>query len=151
MATGGWIPAAEPLAHLQREINRLFDAVFGKHFFTPGRLRAGYVYPPTNVRETADQYVVACELPGLTMDDLEVYATGDEVTISGRRPDAIPEEGVTLHRRERDAGRFGRALTLPGPVDSSRTEASLRNGILVIRIPKAEEARAKPIQVRVEP
>ena len=149
MAMKAWVPAAGPFAQLQREMNRVFDSVFGRHFQSVGRIRSGYVYPPTNVRETDDAYTVQCEVPGLEMADLEVYVTGDQLTVSGSRTSTVPEEEVTLHRRERDAGRFSRAVTLPGPVDSSGTEATLADGILTVRIPKTEEAKPKRVEVHV--
>jgi HSP20 family protein len=144
----GWVPAAGPFGELQREMNRLFDTVFGRHFSTVGRMRVGYVYPPMNAWETSDAYVVSAEVPGLEMEDLEVFVTGDQLTVSGRRSTGIPEEGVTLHRRERDGGEFSRAITLPGPVDSTHTAATLADGVLMIRIPKAEEAKPKRIAVQ---
>ncbi len=150
MTLRGWVPAAGPLSELQREMNRLFDSVFGKHVQQLGRIRAGYVYPPMTVRETRDDYVVECEVPGLEMDDLEVTVTGNHLTVAGRRADAVPEENVTLHRRERDAGRFSRALTLPGTVDSTKCEAHLAKGILSIRVPKAEETKPKRVPLAVE-
>ncbi|KPJ75702.1 MAG: hypothetical protein AMK72_02855 [Planctomycetes bacterium SM23_25] len=149
MAMKAWVPAAGPFAELQREMNRVFDSVFGRHFRPVGRIRSGYVYPPTNVRETDDAYTVQCEVPGLEMADLEVYVTGDQLTVSGSRASTIPEEGVTLHRRERDTGQFSRAVTLPGPVDSGGTEATLADGILTVRIPKTEEAKPRRVEVRV--
>jgi HSP20 family protein len=147
----GWVPAAGPFGELQREMNRVFDAVFGKQFGAAGRLRAGYVYPPMNVWETDDAYTVACEVPGLEMEDLEVYVTGDQLTVSGRRQETVPEEGVTLHRHERDTGRFSRGITLPGPVDGAKTEATLTDGVLVVRVPKSEEAKPKRVAVQSEP
>ena len=149
MAMKAWVPAAGPFAELQREMNRVFDSVFGRHFRPVGRLRSGYVYPPTNVRETDDTYTVACEVPGLEMADLGVYVTGDQLTVSGTRTNTIPEEGVTLHRHERDTGRFSRAVTLPGPLDSARTEATLADGVLTVRIPKTEEAKPKRVEVHL--
>jgi len=149
MAMKAWVPAARPFAELQREMNRVFDSVFGRHFRPVGRLRSGYVYPPTNIRETDDAYTVACEVPGLEMADLEVYVTGDQLTVSGTRTNTIPEEGVTLHRHERDTGQFSRAVTLPGPLDSARTEATLAEGVLTVRIPKIEEAKPKRVEVHL--
>jgi len=149
MAIRAWVPAAEPFALLQREMNRVFDTVFGSHFGV-GRLRSAYVYPATNVYETDEAYVVECEVPGLEMDDLEVYVAGDVLTLSGTRPETIPSEGATLHRQERDTGRFSRAITLTGPVLSDKTEATLANGILTVRVPKAEEAKPKRIQVKAD-
>lgn len=151
MALRAWVPAAGPVAELQREMNRLFDTVFDQHFGALGRLRAGYVYPPMNVSETDDQYQVECEVPGLEMDDLEVYVTGDQLTVTGRRAEMIPEQDVTVHRHERDAGRFSRAVTLPGPVAGDKTQATLSDGILTIRIPKTEEAKPRKIRVRADP
>ncbi len=148
MAFRAWVPSAEPFAQLQREMNRLFDTVFGKHFRS-GRLRSAYVYPATNVRETDDAYVVTAEVPGMDMDDLEVYVTGEQLTIGGTRNHHLPTEDVTLHRRERDTGRFSRAIPLPGPVQGEATEARLVDGILTVRIPKSEEAKPKRIQVQV--
>jgi len=150
MAIRAWVPSAEPFGQLQREMNRLFDSVFGRHFGS-GRLRSAQVYPATNVRETADAYVVTCEVPGLAMDDLEVYVARDQLTLSGERESGIPEEGATLHRRERESGRFSRAITLPGPVQSDATEATLAHGVLTVRIPKAEETKPKRVQVEVAP
>jgi HSP20 family protein len=150
MAIRGWVPAFGPLTELQREIDRLFDGVVGRQFGRPGRWRVGYVFPPVNVRETDDEYLVECELPGLKMEDLEVTVTGDQLTVAGTRPDTTPTEGATLHRRERDAGDFSRALTLPGAVAADRCEARLKCGILSIRIPKAETAKPKRIEVWAE-
>ena len=150
MAIKAWVPAAGPFGELQREMNRVFDTVFGKQFGGPGRMRVGYVYPPMNVRETGDHFVVDCEVPGLEMEDLEVYVARDQLTVSGQRKRALPEDGVTLHRHERDAGRFSRAITLPGPVDSSATEATLSDGVLTVRIPKTEDTKPKRVKIRVE-
>jgi HSP20 family protein len=131
-------------------MNRVFETVFGQHFGQAGRMRAGYVYPAMNVTETEADYVVQCEVPGLDMADLEVYVAGDQLTISGSRPETIPDGDVTLHRHERDAGRFSRAITLPGPVDSAKTQATLAEGVLTVRIAKTEEVKPRQIAVRAE-
>jgi len=150
MTRRGWVPALEPFARLQREMDHLFESVFGKVYGDAGRLRPGGVYPPMNVRETDGAFVVECEVPGLEMDNLEVYVTGDQLTVSGRRNTGVPEENVTLHRRERDAGPFSRALTLASPVQGDKAEASLTDGILAIRVPKAEAAKPKRIAVKAQ-
>jgi HSP20 family protein len=151
MAIKAWVPAPGPFGELQREMNRVFDTVFGKHFGVSSSMRIGYVYPPMNVRETDDEFVVECEVPGLEMDDLEVYVAGDQLTVSGQRKGTVPEDGATLHRHERDTGRFNRAITLPGPVGSAGAQATLADGILTVRMPKTEETKPKRVAVRVEP
>jgi len=150
MAMRAWVPGGR-LAELQREMNRVFDSVFGKQLGLPGRWRIGYVYPPMNVRDTADHYLVECEVPGLEMDDAEVFVAGDQLTVSGTRRTAVPEDGVTLHRREREGGKFSRAITLPGPVDGGKTEARLVDGILTITIAKTEASKPKRVEIRTEP
>ncbi len=150
MAIRGWVPAFGPLSEFQREIDRLFEGVFSKQFGRPGRWRVGYVFPPINVRETDADYLVECELPGLKMEDLEVTVTGDQLTVAGTRPETTPGEDATLHRRERDAGAFSRAITLPGAVEPDRCEARLQHGVLSLRIPKSDAAKPKRIEVRAE-
>jgi HSP20 family protein len=150
MAMRAWVPGVH-LAELQREMNRVFDSVFGKQFGGAGRWQIGYVYPPMNVTDTADHYLVRCEVPGMEMEDLEVHVAGDQLTVSGVRRAGIPEEGVTLHRREREGGKFSRAITLPGPVDGGKTDAKLADGILTVMIPKSEASKPKRVEIRAEP
>jgi len=90
---------------------------------------------------------VRAELPGLKADDINVSVTNNNLSISGERK--IPSEGenVRYHRREREAGRFNRAIALPGEVDADRVEANHSDGILKVVIPKAEKAKPKQITV----
>ena len=105
------------------------------------------VFPLLNVSTTTDNYLIRAELPGIKAEDLDITVSGNNVTISGVRK--IPDEnnGAKYHRREREAGTFNRALTLPGPLDSNKVDAKLKNGILTIVIPKAEEAKPKKITI----
>lgn len=106
------------------------------------------VFPLLNVSSTADTYIVRAELPGIKPGELDITASGDNLTLSGVRK--IPEENqkAKYHRRERESGKFSRALTLPGPMDSNKVEARLKNGILTIMIPKAEEAKPRKIAIK---
>jgi HSP20 family protein len=80
-------------------------------------------------------------------EDLGIQIVDKTLTISGERK--IPEEGekIRYHRRERDAGRFSRAIGLPGEIDNGRIEAQMRDGLLTVTIPKAEAAKPKQIAV----
>jgi HSP20 family protein len=80
-------------------------------------------------------------------DELGVQIVEKTLTISGERK--IPGEGenVRYHRREREAGRFSRAIGLPGEIDSEKIEAKMRDGILTIAIPKAEAAKPRQITI----
>ena len=108
-------------------------------------LSAG-VFPLTNVTEDKDNFYVRAELPGIKSDELDIQVTANGISISGERK--IPEEGnnVKYHRREREAGKFSRSINLSGDVDVNKVDASLKNGILTVTIPKAEIA--KPRQIR---
>lgn len=105
------------------------------------------VFPLLNVSSTAENYIVRAELPGIKAEELDITVSGSNLTLSGERK--IPEESqaARYHRREREAGKFSRALTLPGPLNSDKVTASLKNGILTVVIPKAEEAKPKKISI----
>jgi HSP20 family protein len=87
------------------------------------------------------------ELPGVSMEDIEVMVVGNELTIRGqRRP--RPADNVNFHRRERGTGEFSRTVTLPFDIDQNKVEAILKNGILTVVLPKAETAKPRKIKVR---
>jgi HSP20 family protein len=112
--------------------------------------RALAPFPPVNVWEDGEAFYVEAELPGLKQDQVHVAVTNrSELTLQGERQ---PEEaaGGSWHRRERGFGKFQRVLTLPGPVDAEKVEARLEQGVLRLRLPKAEEARPRRIEVKAE-
>lgn len=133
------------LHELQREMNRLFDG-YGPRFHNGGWLRPT-TFPALNIWEEGDTLFAEAELPGVSKDDIEVYAVGNELTIKGSRQPCQCEE-VTYHRRERGTGEFTRVVTLPIEVDTEKVQASLKDGVLTITLPKAEEAKPKKISVK---
>lgn len=110
-------------------------------------LHAG-VFPAINLTEDKDTYIIRAELPGISAEDLDIQATGNNLSISGERRIEAERENVRYHRREREAGKFSRAVTLPGDVDANGVSASLVNGILKISVPKAEKAKPKQIKIK---
>jgi len=132
-----------PLMRLQDDMNRLFES-----FFEDAPQLRGYAagYPGVNLWEDGDTAYVEAELPGLSMDDVEIYVTGNELTINGERKIAGPENAA-YHRRERAAGRFSRMLTLPWEVDADKVEAKLHNGVLTVTLPKCESCKPKKVKV----
>jgi HSP20 family protein len=107
-------------------------------------------FPPVNVYEKEDSMVLEFEAPGMKIEDTELTITGGSVTLKMKRGvegDIPPEK---YYVRERLRGEFGRTVTVPGTVDSTKATAAYRNGILAVTIPKAEEARAKRVAVNVE-
>jgi HSP20 family protein len=111
------------------------------------RLMSAGVFPLLNLTENQDNYYIRAELPGMKAEDLGIQIVGKTLTISGERKILEEGEKIRYHRRERDEGRFSRAIGLPGEIDNDRIEAQMRNGLLTITIPKAEAAKPKQIAV----
>lgn len=132
-----------PYVDLRREIDRLLDNFTGDG---GGRART---FPAVNLWEDGDSLYLEAELPGVGQDDIDISAIGNELTLRGRRS---PRQGdnVAYHRQERGAGEFSRAVTLPAEVDADKIEASLKDGVLTLKLPKAEAAKARKIKVKAE-
>lgn len=132
-----------PLMRLHEEMNRLFEDFFQD---MPTLRRYGADYPGVNVWEDEDNAYLEAELPGLSMDDIEVLVSGNEVTINGERKlEEMPE--ARYQRRERASGRFSRTLTLPWEIDADHVEAKLQDGVLTVRLPRSPSAKPKKIPV----
>jgi HSP20 family protein len=80
-------------------------------------------------------------------DELEIQATGNNLSISGERKIEAENEDARYHRKEREAGSFSRAIGLPDDIDTEKVEAKLEDGILTIVIAKAEVAKPKQITI----
>lgn len=130
---------------LRREFNRLFNDFTGG--FDPSDLFRARAFPALNVSEDSEALYLEAEVPGLRMDDLEIYVVGNELTLKGQRPADEGEQRV-FHRRERGTGMFSRVVTLPIEVNAEKVEAALKDGVLHVILPKAEAARARRIQVK---
>ncbi len=137
-----------PLQQLRSEMDRLFTDFLRE---LPGTRGGGFfaerTFPAVNLWENEGELYVEAELPGVKQDDLDISVVGNELTIKGERPN-MEQEGLTFHRRERGTGAFTRVLRLPTDVDPTKVEASLRDGVLAIRLPKAEAAKARKIQIK---
>jgi len=132
------------LDRMRRDMERLFEGLSRG----PTQHAHAGVFPLTNISEDADNYYVRAELPGIKSEDLEISVTGDGLSVSGERKISPQTNGATYHRKERESGTFSRMISHPGPVDTDKVDASCRDGILTITLPKAE--KAKPRQVAVK-
>lgn len=141
---------------LRREVERAFEE-FGaltprrtfRSAFLPGRAARGY--PLVNVGEDSDNIYVSALAPGLDSDSLDISVTGNTLRMEGeKRPLAESISPESFHRNERSAGKFTRTIQLGADVNAGKVEADYTNGILSIRLPKAEEAKPKQINVSVQ-
>jgi HSP20 family protein len=106
--------------------------------------------PPVDVSETSDAVIVHVEIPGIDVKDLDISVAGDTLTIRGEKKEEERETGRQFHRVERRYGTFTRTLPLPAAVDADHVEAKSRAGVLEIRLPKREEAKARRVTIRTE-
>lgn len=134
---------ADPYAMLQ-DLRRWQDET--SRAAEPTRLHAG-VYPAVNIYDDGEAYLIRAEVPGMDKNTLDVTAKGNSVSIRGARSGGPPPTEVAFHRRERDTGVFHRAVALPEQIDSAKTVASYKHGILEIQCPRAEAAKAHKVQV----
>jgi HSP20 family protein len=104
--------------------------------------------PAVDITERKDAYLVAVELPGVGIDDLEITFEDGLLTIQGERQFTHDSSEEKAHRVERRYGAFRRSIILPRHVMADAVEASAQDGVLRIVVPKAEEVLAKRIQVR---
>lgn len=104
-------------------------------------------FPAVNVYSRGDEAVLVAEVPGVEPDDLEVSVENDTVTLKGKRTEPGAEQD-RCYRRERPQGEFLRTVTLPAAVNPETVRAEYKNGVLKVRMEKAEQARAKKIQIQ---
>ncbi len=136
------------LANLRDEFNSLFDApTWPSH----GRqqLFSGWT-PALDLYQSNDDVVAVVELPGMNKENIEISLHDGMLTISGERKDESADEGKNDSRTERLVGKFRRSITLPTRVDASKVNASYKDGVLTVTLPKAEEVKPKQIQVNVD-
>jgi HSP20 family protein len=127
------------------EFQEALEALRASSWLESGPSGAGS-YPPINVFRKGDDFVLITELPGIKKSELEIQVKENTVRIAGSKDVSYPQK-AGLHRRERLAGRFDRALTLPIQIDADQTKAEYRDGILALFLPRAERDKPKLVKV----
>lgn len=123
-----------------RDLVRAHDALFD---------HAGRgVYPPVNLGENDEGFVLTAEVPGIEASDLDVTIEGSTVTLAGaRKAEYEAGNGTSVHRRERPTGHFRRAFELPSEIDVEAARATHKDGVLKLVLPKSEAHRPRQIEV----
>lgn len=132
------------LERMRQQMDRLADTFSGRLSDD----RSAGVFPLVNLTEDRTHYYLRAELPGVKGEDLDIQAEPNTISLSGVRKLAEEGDDVKYHRREREAGTFSRIIGLPGEIDPDKVTANLANGILTIKIAKAEVAKPKQINVK---
>ncbi|MFC1982255.1 Hsp20/alpha crystallin family protein [Chloroflexota bacterium] len=140
-----WSPFYRPLGLLE-EIDELARDFWAS--WQPGLLGTSLV-PHTDMYEEKDQLVVKTELPGINEKNLEVTLEGDVLTIKAEKKEEVTED-ATHHTGERYYGKYVRSMSLPTHANGDKISATLNNGVLELRIPKAEAVKAKRIEIKAQ-
>jgi HSP20 family protein len=156
MALIRWSPARDLTAfpsdilNMQREINRMFDGFFRGEGVDDTSLGASAWMPAVDIAEHDDEFVVKLELPGVAKDDVKITMQNNILTVRGEKKQEKESKSSNYHRVERSYGSFQRSFTLPATVKSEKIDATYKDGILSVTLPKAEEAKPKMIDVKVK-
>jgi HSP20 family protein len=106
-------------------------------------------YPPVDVLESKDAYLIRAELPGMKKEDFHLEVKDGTLTLTGERKSEQAADGVEYRSVERVNGKFWRSFSLPETVKHDGIQATYKDGILEIRVPKAEEAKPRQIEISV--
>ncbi|MBP85153.1 MAG: heat-shock protein [Planctomycetaceae bacterium] len=131
-----------PSGNLFDDLRRVAEGLFGD-------TASGAIFAPrVNIAETESGYEVIGDLPGMKPEDVNVEFRDGHLWITGERKDETEEEGKTFHRVERRFGQFRRIISLGNEVDGDKIEASYKDGVLTIHIPKVAAVQPKRIEVK---
>jgi HSP20 family protein len=103
-----------------------------------------------DVHETKDELVIKADLPGIVKDDLHITLEDGTLRIEAEKKEEKTEDGTTWYLKERCFGKYSRLIEMPFRVASEKISATLDKGVLEIKLPKAEEAKPKQIEVKVQ-
>ena len=139
-----WDPFQEML-NLRRTVDRLFDNASSDHDWAQNPMWGLAV----DLVENKDDFIVKASIPGINPDDLDISYADDTLTIKGEIKSENEVKENQYHLRERRYGSFARSLTLPTRIKGDAIEASYRDGVVTLRLPKADEVKPKRIAIKV--
>ena len=148
VAPAVWDPLRE-LTGLKDRLNRLFESAM-RRGGVPGSSDLSGWSPAIDLREEAGAFLLTAEIPGVPRQDVTLRVEGRTVIVEGERRSGGPTRGAELLRMERSYGPFSRSFALPAGVDPAKSRATLRQGVLEIRMPKATRAKSAAVKVRVD-
>lgn len=139
------MPLSPAEAFFRHRFQRLFDRI-NRDFGFPEVTSSRSFVPSTDIRETPEGLYLYLDLPGLKKEDVAIAVEDHSLTVSGERKREGGEEG--WHCLERAAGAFSRDFTLPSNVDPEKVDASFADGVLTIKVPRAESSRLRTISIK---
>lgn len=140
-----WEPF-EGFNNIHSRLSDLFDQNFDRSWTQPDSTRW---YPAVDILESKDSYLIRAELPGMKREDINLELKDGTLTLSGERKADQPAEGVEHRHVERVDGKFVRSFSLPETVKQDAIQATYKNGVLEVHVPKAEEVKPRQIEISV--
>jgi len=142
-----------PVMAIQNEMNRMFDQFFTDPFTmlsTPTLRSVADFMPRIDVSETDTAMQVTAELPGMEEKDIQLTLENDTLVISGEKKNDVEEKSKNFHRVERSYGSFQRVIPLVSEIEQDKVEASFRNGVLNITLPKTSTAAKQAHKIQIK-
>ncbi len=149
MAIIRWVDPFRELSAIHDRMNQLFDETFLPARGSEAAPAAAMWSPAVDVFEAGDDIVVKAEIPGIDREDVAVEVKDGILTLRGERKFEKEEDRENYHRIERSYGTFVRSFALPSSVDPDKVEASLRDGVLEVKLSKKEETKPRKVKVTV--
>jgi HSP20 family protein len=137
-----------PFLNFRGDMERLFEEIFGNELENTESF--GNVKPLVNIEESDNEFVVTAELAGMDKDDVKISFQDGTISISGEKKAEKELNDGNFHRYERKYGSFCRTFSMPNSIQPDKIDASFKNGVLTVALPKAEEAKTKEIKIQVK-
>lgn len=141
-----WRPRTR-LPIVQDDIDRAFDRLMRQWASPVSFSEAGW-NPSVDVIETDDEIVVKAEIPGVSMDDIDLTVENNRMILSGEKKQEHEEKDDNYYLMERSYGSFRRIFVLPAQADAERVVASYEDGLLTVTVPKSEVAKGMKIDIK---
>lgn len=140
---------------IARDFDDVFDRIFNAPLAFPAvpfepfrKAMEGTWMPAIDLTETEKEFILRAEVPGVPKENLDVHLEGEVLILTGHRETKTTEKGENMLWEEREAGKFVRTLRLPKAVEATKVEAVFQDGILTVRVPKAEVAIKNKILIK---
>lgn len=138
------------LERMRRQVDRLLEDVFPKPAIRELAIPEWEWEPPVEMFETENEVVIRTALPNIDPKHVDITVTGDAITIKGETKHEEELKGRNYYRRELKYGTFVRTLPFLAEVKTAEAKASYRDGVLEVKVPKTERAKATSVKVKID-
>jgi len=138
------------MINMQEELGKFFDEFFGERMPARRGPENPTWIPRVDISESKGDIIVRADAPGMNKDEIKITISDNVLTVAGEKKVERDEKTENFHRVERVFGSFQRSFHIPQNINAEKISASYKDGVLVVTLPKREEAKPKEIPVKVE-